>query len=179
MVGLDLIASNWGKNSRYQASPQRPWRLHYGDLNGMGQVELVEGRWEPSMNREVPERGWRMVRAGYPFLQERIQSFEAYARAGLEEIYGERYKRAACGGSKHRGQHGLSESRRPLGSHGTARPSPVGAGFRGQCRRRQRRRSGGCVFEPELFRHEPGDRAPGRRTRVMAAGETGQDVCGL
>jgi hypothetical protein len=88
---LDLIASNWGKNSRYQASPQRPWRLHYGDLNGMGQVELVEGRWEPSMNREVPERGWRMVRAGYPFLQERIQSFEAYARAGLEEIYGERY----------------------------------------------------------------------------------------
>jgi hypothetical protein len=88
---MDLIASNWGRNSRYGATPERPWRLHYGDLNGQGHMELVEGRWEPSLQREAPQRGWRMVRAGYPFLQERINSFDAYGRAGVDEIYGERF----------------------------------------------------------------------------------------
>jgi hypothetical protein len=89
---LDLVASNWGKNSPYRGSQARPWRLYYGDVNGLGQVELVEARWEPSLGKEVPERGWRLARAAYPFLLERIPSFEAYGRASVQEIYGEPLK---------------------------------------------------------------------------------------
>ncbi|HEV8523243.1 MAG TPA: FG-GAP-like repeat-containing protein, partial [Terriglobales bacterium] len=87
---LDIVASNWGRNSKYAGSPERPWKLYYGDLNGAGQVDLIEARWEPSLQKEVPERGWRMVRAAVPFLQEKLSSYEAYGKASLPQIYGER-----------------------------------------------------------------------------------------
>ena len=89
---LDIVVSNWGKNSKYAASMQRPWRLYYGDLNGAGEVNLVEARWDSLMQKEVPERGWRMVRAALPFLQEKVSSYEAYGKASVQEIYGERLK---------------------------------------------------------------------------------------
>jgi hypothetical protein len=87
---LDLIASNWGRNSRYAASAGRSWKMYYGDVSGAGQVDQIEARWEPLLRKEVPERGWRMVRAALPFLQEKISSYEAYGQASVEEIYGAR-----------------------------------------------------------------------------------------
>jgi hypothetical protein len=89
---LDIVASNWGRNSRYAGRAGRPWKLYYGDLNGAGQTDLIEARWEPQLKKEVPERGWRMVRAALPYLQEKIGSYEAYGQASVEEIYGERLK---------------------------------------------------------------------------------------
>ena len=85
---LDIVASNWGRNSRYRGSPERPWRLHYGDM-GAGTLELVEGRVAMELGKEAPERGWRMVRGVMPLLQERIGSYEAYGKSSLAEIYGE------------------------------------------------------------------------------------------
>ena len=87
---LDIVASNWGDNSKYAASAARPWKLYYGDLNGAGQVDLVEARWDPLLHQEVPERGWRLTRAALPFLQEKIASYAAYGQASVAEIYGER-----------------------------------------------------------------------------------------
>src|SRR5204863_2511201 len=31
---LDIIASNWGQNSKYQSHRAAPLRLYYGDFNG-------------------------------------------------------------------------------------------------------------------------------------------------
>jgi hypothetical protein len=87
---LDLIVSNWGLNSSSRTSPAQPLRAYYGDLDGNGTVEVIEGRYEPSLQREVPVRGWRAVGAALPFLREKISSYEAYGRASLREIYGEK-----------------------------------------------------------------------------------------
>jgi hypothetical protein len=89
---LDIVASNWGRNSKYAGSAQRPWRLYFGDVKGGGEMDLIEARWEPVLKREVPERGWRMVRGALPFLQEKVGSYEAYGKASVEEIYGPRLK---------------------------------------------------------------------------------------
>src|SRR5207244_11851088 len=89
---LYIVASNWGLNSRYQGSPERLWQLYYGDLNQAGEVELIEARFAPMLKKEVPERGWRMVRAALPFLQEKINSYEMYGQASVQDIYGERLK---------------------------------------------------------------------------------------
>ncbi len=86
---LDIIASNWGLNSRYRTSRAQPLRLYYGDLTGGGGVDLVEGYYD-ERGREVPGRGWTAVRMGLPFLQEKIGSYEAYGRASLAELYGEK-----------------------------------------------------------------------------------------
>jgi len=38
---LDIIASNWGLNSKYRTGRAQPLRLYYGDLTGGGGVDLV------------------------------------------------------------------------------------------------------------------------------------------
>jgi len=87
---LDIIASNWGRNSRYTATEKRPWKLLFGDVAKADQVDLVEARWDGQ--KDVPERGWRMVRSALPFLQEKISGYESYGRAGVAELYGEEVK---------------------------------------------------------------------------------------
>ncbi|MBI3871301.1 MAG: VCBS repeat-containing protein [Verrucomicrobia bacterium] len=89
---MDLVASNWGSNGRYQASPDQPWILYFGDLSGGAFVDLIEAR--PFAGRELPERSWRLVRAALPFLNERIPSYEAYGTMSAHEIYQQRL--AAC-----------------------------------------------------------------------------------
>ena len=92
---LEIVASNWGLNSKYRASRKYPRKIYYGDLDGNGTFDLVEARFDAGMGKEVPERTFNVVRAALPFLQERVPSFEAYGRMSVQEIYGESLKRAA------------------------------------------------------------------------------------
>jgi hypothetical protein len=63
---MDLVASNWGTNTRH-----RPERLYWGDLSGQGQVEIVEaeseaGRWFPVRDLETLGRVMPWVREKHP-----------------------------------------------------------------------------------------------------------------
>jgi hypothetical protein len=91
---LDLIASNWGWNSRYRASPQVPRRLYYGDFNGNGGVDVIEAYYDPSMSKVVPDRGFRAICAALPFVQEKVSTFQAYGETSVEEVFGERLRTA-------------------------------------------------------------------------------------
>ncbi len=89
---LDIVATNRGENSRYEANPQRPLRVHYGDINDDGTVDCIESRYEPAMEKEVPLRGFRVASKALPFLNQEIDSFEQYASSSVKEIYGSRLK---------------------------------------------------------------------------------------
>jgi hypothetical protein len=89
---LDIVASNWGLNGRYAASPEHSRKLYFGDLAKAEQVDLIEARWNSQLQKEVPERGWRMLRSALPFLRERVNGYEAYGQASMAEIYGDAVK---------------------------------------------------------------------------------------
>jgi hypothetical protein len=91
---LDIIASNWGLNSRYRTSREHPRRLYYRDLDGNGTVDLVESYYDDAMKKQVPERGLRSVRGALPSIAERMEGFEVYGKASVEEIYGDKLKGA-------------------------------------------------------------------------------------
>jgi len=93
---LDLVAGNWGLNLKYRRdlSYAHPRLLYYGDLDEDGTVDLIEGYFNPALGHEVPERGYLAVRAALPFIQEHIESFEAYGTSTLAQIYGARLQRA-------------------------------------------------------------------------------------
>ena len=86
---LDIIATNWGLNSKYRTNRMHPRRLYYGDLNGNGRVEMVEALYDDAMGREVPERNLRTVGPALPFVQANMPTFADYGNAGLLEIFGE------------------------------------------------------------------------------------------
>lgn len=89
---LDIIASNWGLNSKYHASEAHPRHLYYGDLNGTGGVDLIESSFDGVLGKEVPERVFKTVAAALPFLQSNMPTYEAYSMASVSEIYGEKIK---------------------------------------------------------------------------------------
>jgi enediyne biosynthesis protein E4 len=85
----DIVASNWGLNSRYRASPEVPERLYYGDLDGDYVVELIETRPDPATGTEFPTRGLRMVGIALPWLRDQIGgSYETYGKSSLAQLYG-------------------------------------------------------------------------------------------
>jgi len=47
------------------------------------------------MKVEVPERGLRAVGAALPWVKEKFSTYEAYGKASVEDIYGQRLKQAA------------------------------------------------------------------------------------
>ena len=42
----DFVVTNFGLNTRYDASPQSPARLYYGDFDDMGDSQIVEAKYE-------------------------------------------------------------------------------------------------------------------------------------
>lgn len=91
---MDIVASNWGRNTVYETHRAQPLRLYYGDINGFGLVDLVEAYFEPAMGKIVPERAFTSMREAFPFLRERFATHRAYGHAGVEEAFGERLAKA-------------------------------------------------------------------------------------
>jgi enediyne biosynthesis protein E4 len=90
----DIIASNWGLNTRWKATPEHPFKLYYGDLDGNGIIDMVEARFDRGMNKEVPIRTMKSVGPALPFVPEKMRTYAAYGSASVQEIYGDALKKA-------------------------------------------------------------------------------------
>jgi hypothetical protein len=53
---------------------------------------VVEAYYDEGRKMEVPQRRWTAVAAALPFLQEKFSTHEAYGKASLREVYGEKLK---------------------------------------------------------------------------------------
>jgi hypothetical protein len=84
---MDIIASNWGLNSRYRPSQERPCKIYYGDVAGRQAVDLIEAHYDEALQAEVPQRGLNTVSASFPFVPAKFSTHAAYTRASLREIY--------------------------------------------------------------------------------------------
>jgi len=89
---LDIVVSNWGRNTRYESHRGQPLQVLYGDFNENGPVAVIEAYYEPSMKKWVPERSLDFMARALPFLREKFQTHEAFGAASVEEIFGDRFK---------------------------------------------------------------------------------------
>ncbi len=91
---LDLVAGNWGRNSKYQALRSQPLSLYYGDLAADGSVQIVEAHFEPSLGKTVPLRQRDALARGIPAVRARFATHRAYSTASVKEVLGDRFKDA-------------------------------------------------------------------------------------
>jgi enediyne biosynthesis protein E4 len=91
---LDLVAGNFGLNSRYQIVGSGPWRLYHGDLNGDGQVQILEAYQEAPTPVIRPLRDMTFVERHLPWVREHFPTHEAYSRADVDALLGQRLDRA-------------------------------------------------------------------------------------
>ncbi len=82
---MDLVATNFGLNTKYHASLDRPIELYYGDVDGSGKQRIIEGEYEG--NRLYPVRGRSCSTNAIPSLGQRFGSYRDFGLAELTEIY--------------------------------------------------------------------------------------------
>jgi hypothetical protein len=87
---LDLAASNWGRNTKYQAHRVRPLALYFGELAGDESVQLIEAYYDPDLQKTVPARQLNSLARGLPWLRQKFSSNREYSTASIEEVLGDR-----------------------------------------------------------------------------------------
>lgn len=89
---MDIVAGNWGRNTRYQSFRSQAARVIYGDLDGNGTVEALEAYFDPDTKQWMPWCSPAVAMKAMPWLQERFKTHDAFGRASIAEILGERAK---------------------------------------------------------------------------------------
>ncbi len=90
----DIVASNWGRNTRYRATTEHPRRIYYGDFLDNNVIALIETLFDPDLDKEVPDRDLNIVSLTLPFVRERFPTHQAYAQASVAEVLGEHFASA-------------------------------------------------------------------------------------
>jgi len=85
---LDIVATNWGLNTKYHISEDHPLELYYDDFDRNGTVDIVEGHWDEGMDAMVPERGLSCMSNGIGYVGMRVPTFKRFGQSNLEEIVG-------------------------------------------------------------------------------------------
>jgi enediyne biosynthesis protein E4 len=91
---LDLVASNFGRNTKYEQWRTQPLRLFYGDLDGNGTMDTILAYFDPAMKKLVPTQQFNYVGEAMPRVRERVGTWQAYARSSVEEIFGDMLQQA-------------------------------------------------------------------------------------
>lgn len=86
---LDLVLGNWGLNSVYRASAERPQRLHYGPPPGGQSRMWIEAEQEPVNGGERPRLPLELLSRSWPGLRERFATHADYAGTPLSELLGD------------------------------------------------------------------------------------------
>ncbi len=85
---IDYVATNFGLNTKYRASQQKPVYVYYGDYGGDGRMHIVEAKAAEN-GLLLPVRGKSCSSNAMPHLKERFATFREYAVASLADIYTE------------------------------------------------------------------------------------------
>ena len=83
----DIIAGNLGLNYKYKASPKSPFTIYANDFDNNGTSDIVLSY--EKKGKKLPLRGRQCSSEQVPSIANKFQTFEAFADASLEDIYGE------------------------------------------------------------------------------------------
>lgn len=88
----DIVAGNWGLNHAWAGASgaDRPVRIHYGDLDGSGSLELIESYHPGGSDVEMPRRGLTPLARQMGFIGDRFGTHREFARASMDEVLGGR-----------------------------------------------------------------------------------------
>jgi len=83
----DLIAGNLGLNYKYKTSPEEPFDVHFYDFDSNGSKDIVLGYYNNGTH--FPLRGRSCSSQQVPEIKKKFESYNLFAAAELEEVYGE------------------------------------------------------------------------------------------
>ena len=91
----DLVLANWGLNSKFRASVDRPLRLLIKDFDENGKSEFVVEWYPPADDQAVPFAQKAQLQAQLPGLRKRTLKYSDYAAATYETLFTEEERKDA------------------------------------------------------------------------------------
>jgi hypothetical protein len=82
---VDYVVTNFGLNTKYQATAERPQRLFYGDFEGLDRPETLEASTDAE-GRLWPMRGKGAMEQGLAMVAQMFPTYDAYAKATLADL---------------------------------------------------------------------------------------------
>lgn len=86
---LDVIATNWGRNTKYRVAPAAPLLVYYGDFDRNGSIDLVEAQRDLTRGGIYPLEPRLRMALAMPSIRQRLPSYAAYAAATVEAVVGD------------------------------------------------------------------------------------------
>lgn len=83
----DLVAGNLGLNYKYKASMDEPFVLYTNDFDQNGTEDIV--LTYPEKGDFVPVRGRECSSSQMPFIKEKFPTYDAFGKAGINDIFNE------------------------------------------------------------------------------------------
>jgi hypothetical protein len=91
---LDIVATSWGRNTRYHVDPAHPLFLYYGNLSASGRWDMVEAQYDDRLHAIAPLTSLGRLMTTLPAVHFRTRTFAAYANATLQDVLGPDLTRA-------------------------------------------------------------------------------------
>jgi hypothetical protein len=85
---IDIIGGNWGQNTKYHPSPDKPYTLFAADVEGDGGRDLIEVK-NKSDGGYLPGRGRSCSGYAMPSIAQKFPHWEDFADASFEDVYGD------------------------------------------------------------------------------------------
>ncbi len=82
---IDYVVTNFGLNTKYRASMEKPIYVYFGDYGGTGRMNIVEAK--ATNGGLLPVRGKSCSSNAMPHLKGRFTTFRQFATASLADIY--------------------------------------------------------------------------------------------
>jgi hypothetical protein len=90
---IDYVAGNLGLNYKYKTSETEPFEIYANDFDVDGQKDIVLGYSENGVN--YPVAGLDASSRQISFIRHRYNGYEEFAKATLQDIYGEQMLKAS------------------------------------------------------------------------------------
>ena len=84
---MDILAGNWGLNTKFSASIEKPVTLYINDFDDNGSIETVVTHFHGE--RETAFASKDELAKQMPFLNKKFLFYKDFAKASLEELFGE------------------------------------------------------------------------------------------
>ena len=91
---MDIVAGNWGLNSEYAATRERPLVALHGDLLDRGGMDWIETEWDIVRRELVVRRRLDVLGKVLPNLSERFTSHRQFSEASVKAVLGPQMARA-------------------------------------------------------------------------------------
>jgi hypothetical protein len=88
---MDIVACNWGQNTKYQSYREQPLRIFYGEWGAPGVLDCMEAYYDAQMKTFVPWCTFAVART-LPGIAQQFPTHHAFGVASMSDLLQERMK---------------------------------------------------------------------------------------